>query len=317
MDSVVLDTFLVVAQQGSVTAAAAQLHTVQSNVTARLHQLESDLGTPLFVRHSRGMKLTPAGVRLLSYAERLRALSLEAKAAVCDDGVPRGVLRIGSMETTAVVRLPALIGQLHRKHRDIQLELRTGPTAELLEHVLANRLDGAFVAGPLQHPRLEAREVWREELVLVSARDSGSMAQRMAADALTAISFREGCSYRQRMETLFTARGWLPFRRLTLGSVESILACVAQDVGVALLPRQLLSGPRAREELRIEPITPEPLWVTTLFVRRVDGYAGPTMRALDEMLGDMAAQRSKEADDPATISATSPAARRMPGRASV
>jgi DNA-binding transcriptional LysR family regulator len=284
MDPVALDTFLAVAQQGSVTAAASLLHTVQSNVTARLHQLESDLGTPLFVRHSRGVTLTPAGTKLLAYAERLRALAAEAKAAVRDDGVARGVLRIGTMESTAVMRLPALLGPLHRAHRDVQIEVRTGPTAELLEQVLAHRLDGAFVAGPIHHPRLEARTMFREELVLISALEGAAMAQRLAAGDLTAITFREGCSYRQRLDTVFTARGWLPFRRLEFGTVEGILACVAGDVGVALLPRGVVESSRVREALRIEPFTPEPLWVDTLFVRRVDSYLGTTMRALDEVL---------------------------------
>jgi LysR family transcriptional regulator, cell division regulator len=284
MDPIALDTFLAVAQQGSVTAAASRLHTVQSNVTARLHQLEADLGTPLFVRHSRGVKLTPAGSKLLSYAERLRALAAEAKAAVRDDGVARGVLRIGTMETTAVLRLPALLGQLHRMHRDVQIEVRTGPTAELLELVLAHRLDGAFVAGPIQHPRLDARTMYREELVLVSARDGAAMAQRLAAGELTAITFREGCSYRQRLETLFTARGWLPFRRLEFGTVEGILGCVADDVGVAVLPRAVVECSRVSDALRVEPLAPEPLEVDTLFVRRVDTYLGTTMRALDEVL---------------------------------
>lgn len=289
MDPIALDTFLTVAQHGSVTAAASRLHTVQSNVTARLHQLESDLGAPLFVRHSRGVTLTPAGTRLLAYAERLRALAAEAKAAVRDDGVARGVLRIGAMETTAVMRLPALLGELHRTHRDVQIEVRTGPTAELLEHVLAQRLDGAFVAGPVHHPRLEARTMFREELVLISARDSLTMAQRLSAGDLTAITFREGCSYRQRLETVFTARGWLPFRRLEFGTVEGILACVASDVGVAILPRRVVELSRERDALRLEPFAPEPLQVDTLFVRRVDAYLGMTMRALDAALDAAAA----------------------------
>jgi len=283
MDPTALATFLAVAQHGSVTAAALALHTVQSNVTARLHQLESELGARLFERHSRGVTLTSAGTRLLAYAERLRALSVEAKAAVRDDGLAHGKLRIGSMESTAFVRLPSLLGAFHGQHPEVQIEVRTGPTAELLEHVLSHRLDGAFIAGPLNHPRLEGRTVYREELVLVCARDGVGMGQRLARGELTAITFREGCSYRQRLETLFTARGWLPFRRLEFGSVEGMLACVAQDVGVALLPRSVVEA-RASDALRIESLTPEPLWVDTLFVRRVDAYLGNTLQAFDRAL---------------------------------
>jgi DNA-binding transcriptional LysR family regulator len=64
-----LRTFEVVARLGGMNRAAAELHTVQSNVTARIRSLEQQLGSPLFLRHSRGVALTPAGRRLLPYAE--------------------------------------------------------------------------------------------------------------------------------------------------------------------------------------------------------------------------------------------------------
>jgi DNA-binding transcriptional LysR family regulator len=291
MDSTALATFLAVARHGSVTAAALDLHTVQSNVTARMKQLEADFEVTLFARHSRGVTLTAAGTRLLGYAQRLQVLVAEARAAVRDDGVGRGSLRIGSMETTAAVRLPEVLTQFHRAHPDVQIEIRTGPTAELLEHVLAHRLDAALVAGPINHPDLSGRTVFREELVLVAARDSGSMSQRMAQSGLTAISFRQGCSYRQRLEAQFMRRGWLPFRRLEMGTVEGILGCVGANVGVTVLPRSVVESSRARESLRIEAFAPEPLWVDTLFVRRSDAYVGTTLRAFDAMF-DAAAEFS-------------------------
>lgn len=289
MDPTTLATFLAVAKHGSVTGAASELHTVQSNVTTRMKQLESDLCTELFVRHSRGVKLTAAGQRLLGYAERLRVLTAEAKAAVRDDGIARGALRIGSMESTAFVRLPEWLGQFHHTHAEVQIEVRTGPTAELLEHVLAHRLDGAFVAGPVNHPELVCKSAFLEELVLVSAQGSESVSQRLAQGDLTAITFRQGCSYRQRLETLFTARGWLPFRRLEYGSIEGVLACVARNVGVALLPRSAVDGSRSRAQLRVESIAPDPLWVETQFVRRSDAHYGATLRAFEAALDAVSA----------------------------
>ena len=293
MDSTALATFLAVARHGSVTAAALELHTVQSNVTARMKQLEADFEVTLFARHSRGVTLTAAGTRLLGYAQRLQALGVEARAAARDDGVVRGSLRIGSMETTAAVRLPGVLGPFHRAHPEVQIEVRTAPTAELLEHVLAHRLDAALVAGPLNHPDLVGRTVFREELVLVAARDSGSVGQRMATPSgLTAITFRQGCSYRQRLEAQFTSRGWLPFHRLEMGTVEGILGCVGANVGVTLLPRSVVETSRARESLRIEAFAPEPLWVETLLVRRSDAYVGATLRAFEAMFDEPAVESS-------------------------
>jgi DNA-binding transcriptional LysR family regulator len=283
MDPTSLSTFLAVARHGSVTAAALELHTVQSNVTSRMKQLEAELDATLFVRHSRGVTLTAAGTRFLGYAERFGALAAEARAAVRDDGSVKGSLRIGSMETTAAVRLPELLGGFHARHPDVQIELRTGTTAELLEHVLAHRVDGAFVAGPVDHPELVGLPAFAEELVLVCARGSAGIADRQAQGALTAVTFRQGCAYRQRLEAAFAERGWLPLRRLELGTVEGILGCVAGDVGVSVLPRSVIEGSRMRESLRIDSFDP-PLRTETLFVQRRDTHVGATLRAFAGLL---------------------------------
>src|SRR5215470_15761508 len=144
-------TFSTVARTGGITRAADELNTVQSNVTQRVKALEAEIGTPLFERHSRGMTLTSAGKRLLPYAQRMAALSREALLAARDDGEPKGPLAIGSMETTAAVRLPALLAGFHRRFPAVDLSLHTAPTADLITSVLDGSLDGAFVAGPIDH----------------------------------------------------------------------------------------------------------------------------------------------------------------------
>jgi DNA-binding transcriptional LysR family regulator len=244
----------------------------------------ADFSVPLFARHSRGVRLTPAGSRLLVYAERMQALAAEARAAVSDVGVVRGILRIGSMETTAAVRLPELLARFYRAYPEVQIEVRTGPTAELLEHVLAHRLDGALVAGPIHHPDLLTRLAFREELVLVTALGSTTMSERLAQGGLTVITFRQGCSYRQRLDAEFMTRGWLPFRRLEMGTVEGILGCVGGNVGVTVLPRSVVEASQARDTLRVDAFAPEPLFVDTLFVRRCSVPANTTMTAFEQQL---------------------------------
>src|SRR5437868_6655477 len=110
-----IQTFAAVARTGGITRAAEELNTVQSNVTQRIEALEAEIGTPLFERHSRGMALTGAGKRLLPYAQRMAALSHEAVLAARDDGEPKGPIAIGSMETTAAVRLPPLLAGLRQR----------------------------------------------------------------------------------------------------------------------------------------------------------------------------------------------------------
>src|SRR5262245_9155260 len=108
MESADLRIFEAVARAGGITKAATELNTVQSNVTARIRQLEREVATPLFSRHSRGVTLTPAGRDLLPYASRIGALLAEARRAI-DNAAPQGALQVGSLETTAGLRLPPIL----------------------------------------------------------------------------------------------------------------------------------------------------------------------------------------------------------------
>src|SRR3954469_20458519 len=268
-------TFSTVARLGGITRAAEELNTVQSNVTQRVKALEAEIGTPLFERHSRGMTLTGAGKRLLPYAQRMAALSREAVLAARDDGEPKGPLSIGSMETTAAVRLPGLLSAFPRRYPAVRLTLRTAPTADLVTAVLDGTLDGAFVAGPIEHAELAATTAFREELVLVSARRWSSLAALRAGtpeSGPTALVFRTGCTYRQRLEQVFSEFGWPSAARFELGTLDGMIGCVAADMGVTLLPRAVVERSDQSGNIRIHPLSAAQSRVETLFIQRRAGH---------------------------------------------
>jgi DNA-binding transcriptional LysR family regulator len=264
-------TFSAVARSGGITRAAEELNTVQSNVTQRIKALEAEIGTALFERHSRGMTLTGAGRRLLPYAQRMAALSREAMLAARDDGEPKGPLAIGSMETTAAVRLPALLAAFHRRFPAVRLSLRTATTADLVSAVLDGSLDGAFVAGPIEHAELSAVIAFREELVLVTARRWDSLASLRAGTAEsgpTALVFRTGCTYRQRLEQAFSEFGWPSAARFELGTLDGMIGCVAAGMGVTMLPRAVVERSELAGHISVQTLDPRLSRVDTLFIRR-------------------------------------------------
>ena len=266
-----LVTFSAVARSGGITRAADELNTVQSNVTQRIKALEAEIGTALFERHSRGMTLTGAGRRLLPYAQRMVVLSREAVLAARDEGEPKGPLAIGSMETTAAVRLPALLAEFHRRFPAVRLTLRTAPTADLVAAVLDGTLDGAFVAGPIEHAELSAITACREELVLVTARQWTSLASLRAGtpeSGPTALVFRTGCTYRQRLEQVFSEFGWPSATRFELGTLDGMIGCVAAGMGVTLLPRAVVERSDLRESIRFHTLDTSWSRVDTLFIAR-------------------------------------------------
>ena len=266
-----IKTFAAVARAGGITRAAEELNTVQSNVTQRVKALEAEIGTALFERHSRGMTLTGAGKRLLPYAQKMAALSREALLAARDDGEPKGPLSIGSMETTAAVRLPPLLADFHRRFPAVRLSLRTAPTADLVAAVLDGALDGAFVAGPIAHDDLTATSAFREELVLVSARRWTSLAELRAGtpeSGPTALVFRTGCTYRQRLEQVFVEFGWPSAVRFELGTLDGMIGCVAADMGVTLLPRAVVERSAMSANVSIHTLSAAQARVETLFIQR-------------------------------------------------
>jgi len=279
MDAADLRIFEAVARLGGMNRAAAELHTVQSNVTARIHVLEDELGAPLFERHSRGVTLTAAGQRLLPYAVRIRHLLEDARRVVQDDGTPQGSLTIGTLETTVAVRLSPLLSTYVATHPQVDVVLRTGTTGELIDGVLEHRLEGAFVCGPVDHPDLEGEVVFREDLVILAARFAGALDDLLGTSNLKIIVLRAGCSYRQRLEAILASRGIVGVRVLEFGTLEAILGCVAAGLGITLLPRSIVASTGRGDEIAVHELPAAEARVETLFVRRRGAFVSSAAAA--------------------------------------
>ncbi len=279
MDSTNLGVFREVARAGSMNRAAGVLHTVQSNVTRQVRKLEGELGTPLFNRHSRGVDLTDAGDRLLPYADGIAHMLEDADRAVRDEGEPVGTLVVGSLETTAALRLPPILASYALAHPGVDVTLATNTTAGLVSQVLAHELQGAFVCGPIAHPELEEREVFAEHLVLATAPRIRSLSQLTDDKNLRIVVFRAGCSYRQRLEAFLAGRGINAQRTLEFGTVDGILGCVAAGIGITLLPRSVVRAAAAAGRVAVHELPPEEANVATVFVRRKDRFLSSALMA--------------------------------------
>ncbi|HVX77024.1 MAG TPA: LysR substrate-binding domain-containing protein [Bradyrhizobium sp.] len=283
MDLSDLKVFEAVSRHGSMNRAASELHTVQSNVTTRIRALEEELGVSLFQRHARGVTTTPAGQRVLPFVARITKLISDAKAAAKDEGVPSGTLLLGSLETTTALRLSPLLSKFAKTYPKVRLAVTTGTTRRLLEEVVGCRLEGAFVAGPINHPDLEQEPIFREELVLVTARTIGAPEQLMKFDDLKTIVFQLGCSYRQRLESVLAEMGIVTAKPMEFGSLDAILSCVAAGVGVTLMPKGIVARAWQEGKIAVHELPRERSEIETVFVRRSDGYVSSAMAAFLDM----------------------------------
>lgn len=274
MDLSDLAIFQAVLQEGGITAAARRLHRVQSNITTRIKQLEDSLGVALFERDGRGVRPTAAARVLASYSERLLALADEARAAVASD-TPRGTLRLGAMENTAAVRLPPLLASFHQQHPSVRLELRTGPTANMISAVLAGELDCALVCGPVNEPRLESQPFCSENLLLISALGAQVGPEH---GPHTLLAFDHGCAYRQRLERWLEQSGCVVDRLVELDSYHAMISCAASGMGIALVPEALLALTPAASHVATHPLPAQLAHAPTVLIRR-RGVRAPAIDA--------------------------------------
>jgi DNA-binding transcriptional LysR family regulator len=281
MDLSDLKIFTTVVREGSVTRAAKRLHRVQSNVTTRIRQLEQDLGVSLFIREGKRLHLAPAGKMLVAYAERLLSLAEEARGAVQDPG-PRGTLRLGAMESTAAVRLPGPLSEYHRKYSDVVLELRIGNPEILAAAILTGELDAAMVAEPVADSLFERSAAFEEELVIVAAAGHPSLGGKGKLPR-SIIAFEHGCPYRKRLERWYSKRGEMPERIVELGSYHAMLGCVVAGMGMAMIPKSVLTTFPERRRLSVHALAPSEDRMRIDLVWRIRA-GSPNVQALGRIL---------------------------------
>jgi DNA-binding transcriptional LysR family regulator len=278
MDFTSLQTFKTVVDAGGIIAAARQLHRVQSSVTTRIQQLEDSLGVALFLRHKRRLTLSPAGEIFLGYAEQLLRLAEQARQAVLGE-VPGGVLRLGTMESTAASRLPPLLSRYHEKYPAVRVELATDTTDMLVAGVVGRQFAAAFVAGRAATAGLEALVAFDEELVVAASRAHPAIERVQDVRTDTIISFPAGCAYRRLLQAWLATGQVVPEKVLELSSYHAIVACVASGTGVALVPRSVLETVRVSDSIAVYPVPAQYGRLQTYLVWR-QGEISPALQAL-------------------------------------
>ncbi|QQK81054.1 LysR family transcriptional regulator [Salicibibacter cibi] len=274
-----LKIFKSVAFHGSVSKAANDLNYVQSHVTTRIQLLEKELHTQLFHRNSRGMILNPEGKKLLSYTDNLLTTVDEMIKVIQDSNEPSGELDLGTVET--VIRLPYILSAYHQNYPNVDLSLVTDVTENLVDHVLAHNLDGAFVAGFKEHPKITQHEVFQEELVLISNNKEISLDEFAHKPLLV---FKPGCSYRAKLTEWIQAEGIHPANIIEFGTLETILGCVVSGLGVTLLPKSTISHLEEDGVVRCMNLPEKYSHVTTVFIRRSDAYLTNSMKKFIETI---------------------------------
>lgn len=235
-----VEGFLEVARRGSVSRAAEALFITQPTLTARLHGLERELGTELFLRTPQGMRLTDAGRAWIPFAERaLRALVDGRDALEQVKSASAGHLMIAAAPAVSTYILPELLERFVATHPRVEVSVRTGHSGDVVDLVVRDEVQ-IGLGRAIRHPDLELRPFHTEDLVLVCAPDHPFTARPSVPMADVAgqklIMFDRTSSYYEITQAAFLSAGVKLRGLMELDSIEAAKKMVERGLGVALLP---------------------------------------------------------------------------------
>ncbi|MEV0616029.1 LysR family transcriptional regulator [Nonomuraea sp. NPDC050404] len=231
-----------VAETSNFTRAAERCHVVQSALSHQIAALERELGTRLFERTSRRVRLTPAGEAFLPAARECLEAADRARAEVAAaSGEIRGGLAIGAIPTVAAVNLPVALKTYRRHHPRVRVTLLSAGSEELIERVRRGVVDIAFLGlPPHAEPKgVQSHRLGAGELVAVVAPDHHLREHETDLRGLADepfIDFRTGHAGRAQSDEAFTAAGVRREVPFEVSSAEFMVDLVRQGLGVGMLP---------------------------------------------------------------------------------
>jgi DNA-binding transcriptional LysR family regulator len=235
-DLELLHTFVSVVDAGGFTKAGERVNRTQSTVSQQIRKLEEQLGRPLLLRQraSKHIELTEDGERLLGYARRLVALSLEAHSVLrrSDD---TGVVKLGVPEDFDVQRLMTLLSGFARQYPRIRLDTVNGLSVDLHARLEAKEIDLALVKRDLPSRQAQRDEPalasWPEQVNWVAGREV-----RIIEDPVPLVVYPQGCIYRNRIVHALESSGRRWRVAFASQSLVGIQAAVSAGLGISLLP---------------------------------------------------------------------------------
>jgi len=281
-----LQTFRVVVEHGSFSAAAERLQLSQPAVSLQVRQLEKSLAATLIERVGRKARPTAAGVELLGHSGQIHDAVAAAVAAVGSRTIGvAGRVRIGTGATACIFLLPPILGELRKKFPALEITVVTGNTSDIAKALEENTIDVALVTLPLSGRMFEITPVIEDEFVLIAAADM-ALPARITPMVLSAkpVILYEPSGNTRRIADDWCLRGGVSLKPvMSLGSVEAIKEMVRVGLGCAILPSMAVRARKTQRGLIVRSLSPKlhrRLAVVVRRDKRLDAGLRHTLSAL-------------------------------------
>jgi molybdate transport repressor ModE-like protein len=289
-DSTRLRLLVELERNGSVSAAARAVGIGQPSASEHLRLLEAAAGQRLVERNGRGSRLTDAGRVLASHASQaLATLAAGEEELHALAGLESGTIHIGASTTPGVYLLPDTLGCFRRDHPNVVVEVEIASTGEIVERLLAGRLQLALVGEIAVDDRVALEPFLSDEILgiarpgLLALRNGKVKPASIAAETL--LVREASSSTRQITDRALRSAGIEPARRWELDSSEAIKRAAREGLGVAFLSRFAVAEEVARGELVSFRLAGRPRIERGLHVARLARRpSGPSERRFVETL---------------------------------
>lgn len=291
MDFDQLTTFVQVSKLKSFSKAGQKVFRSQSAVSAQIRQLEQAYHAKLLDRSAKSVELTPAGVVLFEFAERLLRLRDESVQVVADRGnVVQGPVAFGANEATCLYLLPDILAEFQRRYPLVQISIYRNFSHKILQRLEEGSLDLGIVTLPLKSPNLKIHTINRDRLrFMVSAKNP--MAQRshvtLEEVASSPLIFPKTGFTRQVLDKLFR-----PYRSrlriaMELPSIGMIKTFVAADVGISIISESFARDQVKSGEVKLLNVEGFDLYRELALVYRRDRSLPRAVQALIGMIREI------------------------------
>lgn len=255
MDFKSLEAVIWVDRLGGFKAAAEALRMTQPAISVRIAQMEAGLGAKIFYRNGKSVTLTPVGMTLLQYAERILELRDEAIATIKGHNEERGIIRIGAVETVVHTWLPSLMCSLSDKYPHVTVDLDVTVSDEIQRKILKGMLDIGIYIGATNSPMMVETHLCYFEMALVCSSqiqlDTDNRADLNTLPAMPIMTFSRNTVPHVILRSLLAREGIVHHRICAMNSVPTIINMLCNGIGLALLPVVMIKDYLESGQLKI------------------------------------------------------------------
>ncbi len=283
-----MKTFVEVARLLNFQRAGLALNAAQSTVSARIASLEAELGVRLFERTGHRVALTDVGAGLLNYVRKIIALENEALTWAAGESKTLGTLNIRTPEYLCAHRMGGVIRRFRQRFPQVSLDFTASTYESLAKDLRQGISDLAFLlAESIQSADLVAESLGVERLVLVAGPEHRLAAfPRVTPEDLrgeTLVLSKEDCAYRRILENIMDTSGISTGSSVEFSSSAALCGCVANGVGVSLLPERAVREQLAAGRIVALAWSEGELETAVQMVRHRDKWLSPPLVAFMDM----------------------------------